>query len=163
MMKQDRFLTGILIGIVVIIIAALIMFSTRKDNLNYVDDSTPEGVIQNYVVALHKHDFNKAYSYLAEMVNKPSLEYFSQSFLNHNVDPTNSGLEIGKTEISGNTASVSLGVIMSANGPFSSGYQNTEYAQLILQNGDWKIKQLPYNFWSYDWYQPTPIPSGPVK
>lgn len=162
-MKQDRFLTGILIGIIVIIAAALFLFSIRKDNLSYIDDSEPGGVIQNYVVALHKHDYAKAYTFLADLTNKPSLEYFSQSFLNHNIDPTNSGLEIGKAEISGNTASVSLGVIMSATGPFSSGYQNTEYAQLVLQNGEWKIKQLPYNFWSYDWYQPTPIPSKPVN
>ena len=55
-MKQDRFLTGILIGIVVLVVVALAVFFTRKDNLNYVSDDTPAGVVQNYVVAVHKRD-----------------------------------------------------------------------------------------------------------
>jgi len=162
-MKQDRFLTGILIGIAVLIVAALVVFFFRKDNLNYVGDDTPEGVVQNYVVALHKRDFDKAYGYLADLPSKPTPELFRQAFLNHVVDPTNAGLEIGKTEISAETASVSLGVIYSPNDPFSSGYRNAEYAQLVRQKGAWKIKQLPYNFWSYEWYQPTAIPAPPVK
>ncbi|MCX6067533.1 MAG: hypothetical protein NT121_17545 [Chloroflexi bacterium] len=157
-MKQDRFLTGILIGIVILVVAALGVFFTRKDNLTYVADDTPEGVVQNYVVALHKRDFEKAYQYLANLKDKPTLEQFRQSFLNHNVDPTNAGLEIGKTELNGSTAIVTLGIVNSPGDPFSTGYRNAEYAQLINDNGAWKIKQLPYNFWSYDWYQPTQVP-----
>ncbi len=157
-MKQDRFLTGILIGIVILVVAALGVFFTRKDNLTYVADDTPEGVVQNYVVALHKRDFEKAYQYLANLKDKPTLEQFRQSFLNHNVDPTNAGLEIGKTELNGSTAIVTLGIVNSPSDPFSTGYRNAEYAQLINDNGAWKIKQLPYNFWSYDWYQPTQVP-----
>ncbi|HEY3311159.1 MAG TPA: hypothetical protein VGK00_05915 [Anaerolineales bacterium] len=162
-MKQDRFLTGILIGIAVLIVVALVVFFTRKDNLNYTSDDTPEGVVQNYVVALHKHDFDKAYGYLADLQYRPTPEQFRQSFLNHVVDPTNAGLELGKTEISGDTASVSLGVIYGPNDPFSNGYRNAEYAQLVRQKGAWKIKQLPFNFWSYEWYQPTSFPPVPVK
>ena len=157
-MKQDRFLIGILIGIAVLVIIALTVFFSRKDNLDYVADDTPEGVVQNYVVALHKRDFEKAYGYLADLENKPTLEQFHQSFLNHSIDPVNAGLEVGKAEISGDSASVSLGIIYSPREPFSSGYRNTEYAQLVRQNDAWKIKQMPYNFWAYDWYQSTPFP-----
>ena len=163
-MKQDRFLTGILIGIAVLVIAALTVFFIRKDNLTYVSDATPEGVVQNYVVALHKHDYERAYGYLANLQNKPSQDTFRQAFLNHEVDPTNTGLDIGKTEISADTATVGLGVIYSPNDPFSTGYRNADYAQLVRQNGAWKLKQLPYNnFWSYNWYQPTTTPAVPVK
>ena len=157
-MKQDRFLTGILIGIAVLIVVALTVFFSRKDNLNYVADETPEGVVQNYVVALHKRDFDKAYGYLADLENKPTQEQFHQSFLNHSVDPTNAGVEIGKAEIAGNSASVSLGLVYGQTDPFSNGYRNTDYAQLVQQKGAWKIKQMPNNFWAYDWYQPTPPP-----
>jgi len=156
-MKQDRFLTGILIGIAVLIVLALGVFFVRKDNLTYVADNTPEGVVQNYVVALHKRDFDKAYTYLADLKDKPTPEQFRQSFLNHSVDPTNAGLELGKTEISGKTAVVDLGIIFGPNDPFSGGYRNTEYAQLVQENNAWKIKQMPYSFWAYDWYQPTPV------
>ena len=161
-MKQDRFLIGILIGIAVLIVVALAVFFTRKDNLNYTDADTPEAVVQNYVVALHKRDFDKAYSYLADLPNKPTADAFRQAILNHEVDPTNAGLEIGKTEISADSATVTLGIIYSPNDPFSSGYRNADYAQLVRQQGVWKIKQLPTNgFWSYNWYQPNP--AIPVK
>jgi hypothetical protein len=158
-MKQDRFLIGILVGIAVLIVVALAVFFTRKDgNLNYVADDTPEGVVQNYVVALHKRDFDRAYGYLADLENKPTQEQFHQSFLNHSVDPANAGVEIGKTEIVGESASVNLGVFYGQRDPFSSGYRNSDYAQLVRQNGAWKIKQMPYSLWAYDWYQPTPFP-----
>jgi hypothetical protein len=157
-MKQDRFLIGILIGIAVLIVVALTVFFSRKDNLNYVADDTPDGVVQNYVVALHKRDFDKAYGYLAELESKPTLEQFHQSFLNHSIDPANAGVEIGKAEIVGDSASVNLGVVYGQSDPFSSGYRNADYAQLVRQNGNWKIKQMPYQFWAYDWYQPTPVP-----
>src|SRR5258706_11892863 len=107
-MKQDRFLTGILIGIAVLVVVALVVFFIRKDNLVYVADDNPAGVVQNYVVALHKHDYEKAYGYLANLENKPTLEQFQQSFLNHNVDPANAALEIGKVEITGRNATVAL-------------------------------------------------------
>ncbi len=157
-MKQDRFLTGILIGIAVLVVVALVVFFVRKDNLVYVTEDSPAGVVQNYVVALHKHDYEKAYGYLADLQNKPTLEQFQQSFLNHNVDPTNAALELGKVEITGKSASVQLNVNNSPRDPFASEYVNSEYAQLVNQNGAWKLKQMPYNFWAYDWYTPTPKP-----
>jgi hypothetical protein len=67
-------------------------------------------------------------------------------------------VEIGKAEMVGNSASVSLGVVYGQSDPFSSGYRNADYAQLVRQNGTWKIKQMPYSFWAYDWYQSTPFP-----
>jgi len=159
-MKQDRFLTGILIGIAVLVVVALAVFFMRKDNLVYVTDNTPAGVIQNYVVALHKHDYEKAYDYVADIDGKPTLDEFQQSFLGHLVDPANAALELGKTEIMGKNATVTLSVNTLPSDPFSSEYRNTDYAQLVNQNGAWKIKQMPYNFWAYAWYQPT---AEPVK
>jgi hypothetical protein len=158
-MKQDRFLTGILIGIAVLVVLALVVFFTRKDNLVYVADDTPAGVVQNFVVALHKRDFEKGYSYLADVDNKPTLEQFRQSVLTYNVNPGNAGLEIGKTEINGKDASVAVSLIFNNGDPFGSGYRNTEYAQLVNQNGFWKLRQMPTGtFWSWDWYQPTVQP-----
>jgi hypothetical protein len=161
-MKQDRFLTGILIGIAALVVIALAVFFMRKDNMVYVAEDNPAGVVQDYVVALYKHDYEKAYTYLADVENKPTLEQFQQSILNHNVDPSNAALELGKVEISGKNATVQLNVNNSPRDPFSSEYINSEYAQLVSQNGAWKLKQMPYSFWAYDWYKPTPIPA-PVK
>lgn len=152
-MKQDRFLIGILIGIAVLVIIALTLFLTRADNLEYVADDTPEGVVQNYVVALYKKDYERAYSYLSDDPYKPGYESFRDVFLLNYTNPDNAGLEIGEVSINGQDAIVSLGIIYAPADPFSSGYRNTETAVLRLEGGQWKLRQMPYSYWSYDWYQ----------
>src|SRR5687768_7300374 len=117
-MKQDRFLTGILIGIAVLVVIALVVFFTRQDNLVYVADDNPAGVVQNYVVALHKNDDQKAYGYLADLENKPTLEQFQQALLNHTVDPSNAALELGEAEITGKNATVAVIISNSPRDPF---------------------------------------------
>jgi hypothetical protein len=160
-MKQDRFLIGILIGIVVLVVISLGLFFMRKNSEEFVADNTPEGVVHNYVVAVHKRDFEKAYSYLADKQNKPTFEAFRQSFIINAVSPNNVGLEIGTADVRGDDATVALSTIYNASDPFSNGYRNSDVALLVKQNGQWKLEQLPYNFWAYDWYQPTPAPAKP--
>jgi hypothetical protein len=80
-MKQDRFLIGILIGIVALVVISLGLFFLRKDSENYVEENAPENIVHNYVVAIHKGDFEKAYSYLSEGVNKPTYEVFRKALL----------------------------------------------------------------------------------
>ena len=157
-MKQDRFFISILVGIVALVVVALVVFFVRKDTQVYVADDNPAGVVQNYVVAIYKHDYEKAYDYLADLPNKPSLEQFQQPFISHNMRPEDTALELGKVEITGNNATVALNINNSPRSPFENRYTNTDYAQLINQNGVWRIKLMPYNFWLYDWYTPTPKP-----
>src|SRR6185369_15346974 len=98
-MKQDRFLTGILIGIGILIIAALAVFFVRKDSQTYVPDDVPEGVVHNYVVAVLNKDYEKAYGYLADLDNKPTYEAFRQSFFNGGVNPNDTGVDVGTAEV----------------------------------------------------------------
>jgi hypothetical protein len=155
-MKQDRFLLGILVGIGILVVVALALFFTRQDNQDYVADDTPEGVVHNYALALYKDDYEKAYTYLAEAENKPTYNEFRQAFFNRYIDPSNSGLELGETETAGEEAYVTVYIIYNSSDPFSSGSRGTESARLERQDGEWKLLQMPYNFWYYDWYQPTP-------
>ena len=155
-MKQDRFLVGILVGIGILVVVALALFFTRQDEQEYVSENTPEGVVHNYALAVYREEYEKAYAYLAETENKPTYNEFRQAFFNNFVDPSNAGLELGETEIVGNEAYVTVYLIYNPSDPFSSGYRNTETARLERQDGEWKLLQMPYNFWSYDWYQPKP-------
>jgi len=156
-MKQDRFLTGILVGIGVLVILALAVFFTRKDSQTYVSDDTPEGVVHNYVVAVLKKDYERAYGYLADLDHKPTPEDFRKSFLNGYINPANSALDIGRSEITNDEASVEVTQIYSPSDPFSTGYRDTQRAILVEQNGVWKISSMPaYNFWDYNWYQAPP-------
>jgi hypothetical protein len=159
-MKQDRFLLGILIGIGMLVALALALFFTRKDNtMTYGPEDAPEGVVRNYVVAVFQRDYEKAYSYLADKTDKPTLDQFRKSFLQNYVNPDNNSVDIGATEFTGDEAFVTVYVQYGSSDPFSSGYRNEERAVLLKQNGQWKLEQMPSNFWAYDWYQPTPIPA----
>lgn len=160
-MKQDRFLLGILVGIGVLVVIALTLFFTRQNKQEYAADDTPEGVVHNYAMALYQGDYEKAYGYLAAADNKPTYDEFRQAFFSHYVDPSNVGLEIGETRIAGQEAYVTLNLIYNPSDPFSSGYRNAETAHLERQNGQWKLLQMPYNLWSYDWYQ-KPVDVGPA-
>ena len=157
-MKQDRFLVGILIGIGALVVVALALFFLRQDKQEYVDDSTPEGVVHNYSLAVYREDYEKAYGYLGEADHKPTFSEFQKAFFNHYVDPRNVGLEIGESKVTDDDAFVTLYLIYNSSDPFSNSYRNTDTAHLKRQNGQWKLLQMPYNFWSYDWYQDVPKP-----
>lgn len=153
-MKQDRFLTGILIGIGVLIVVALAAFFTRSDTSTYKPDDAPESVVHNYVLALLNKDYQKAYGYIADLENKPTFNEFRQSFLNYEARPDNVGVSIGDAVIIDDVATVDVEFIYSSSDPFSTGYRNYDSATLLLQNGSWKLTSMPrYNFWGYSWYE----------
>lgn len=155
-MKQDRFLLGILAGIGLLVIVALISFFVRRDSLAYGPEEQPEGVVRNYLVALRKGDYERAYGYLAAGQYKPTLEEFQQAIFTNQVMPEESGVEVGQASISDQQAYVKLSVYHGASGPFDNGWRNDETATLKRENGQWKIESLPYPFWAYSWYQQPP-------
>jgi hypothetical protein len=152
-MKQDKFLTGILIGIGALILLALGLFFTRQEKRDYVADAAPEGVVHNYVLALLNKDYQKAYGYLADLDHKPSYETFRRSFFNGMVNPGDVGVDIGGVEIHGGEAIVSLAMYYPNTDPFSTRYSSADRALLVRQNSAWKLSSMPYNFWDYSWYQ----------
>ena len=161
-MKQDRFLTGILIGIAALVVIALAVFFSRRGTQAYISEETPEGVVHNYVLAVLNKDYEKAYSYLADLENKPTYEQFRDAFLKGIVNPNNSAVDVGKSEITGDTASVEVALIYSQSDPFSTGYRDVQRAILVKQSNTWKLSSMPgYYFWDYNWYpQVNATPSG---
>lgn len=156
-MKQDRFLMGILAGIGVLVVLALVVFFARKDTQTYISDDTPKGVVHNYVVAVLNKDYEKAYGYLADLDHKPTYDVFRNAFLQKAVNPDNSAVDIGDAEISGDTASVEVALVNNPSDPFSTGYRDVQHAALVQQNGVWKITAMPtYYLWDYSWYQTPP-------
>ncbi len=91
-MKQDRFLLGILIGIGVLILAALIVFFSRQNQQTYNPEGTPDGAVHNYILAVLNGNYQKAYGYLADLDNKPSYDTFRRSFATGSVNPSDTGV-----------------------------------------------------------------------
>lgn len=160
-MRQDRFLTGILVGIAVLVVVALVVFFLRQNSQTYVSEETPEGVVHNYVLSVLNADYEKAYDYLADLDNKPTYEQFRDAYLTGAVNPDNSAVDIGDSEIADDTASVEVALIYNPSDPFSTGYRDVQRAVLVKQDGAWKLSSMPgYYFWDFSWYpQAEPTPS----
>lgn len=167
-MFKDRFLVGILIGISLLVVAALVLFFVRQGSTQYIDDSQPAGALHNYVLALQQKDYERAYSYLADHPGRPSFDAFRGAFYDYQISEINStAVEIGEPllEDSGETASIPVTLIRTSADPFTGPSRRQELARLVNQNGKWKISVAPYPFWGYNWeYLPgnsTPVPAAP--
>ena len=154
-MKKDRFLIGILVGIGVLITAALVVFFIRQgDGQTYMQENTPDSVVHNYVLALQHGDFQKAYGYLADEEGKPGFSSFRSYFKTKYNGPEDTGIQItGWDEGGDNTAWVDVTTVQVYPGPFSGVYRNNSVAYLVKnEKGDWKIESMPYPFWGWEWY-----------
>ena len=158
-MKQDRFLIGILIFIVILVVVALGLFFMRQDTQTYGLEDSPAGVVRNYAIAVQNMDFERAYTYLAERDAKPSYDNFRMAFLNRQLDTSNAAIQIGSTRnLSASEAIVDVTIVYSSSDPFSSPWSDTQTASLIKQSGSWKLTTMPYPYWGWDWYTPTAMP-----
>ena len=156
-MRQDRFLTGILISIGILVVAALAMFFIRRDDQAYLSDDTPEGVVHNYVVSILNKDYEKAYGYLADLDNKPTFEEFRNAFVTGMLGSDTSAIDVGQADIGGDEAIVEVAMIYNPSDPFSTGYRDVQNAILVKQDGAWKLSSMPvYFLWDHNWYQEPP-------
>lgn len=161
-MKKDRFLLGILAGIGALAVLAIVLFFLRQSHASYVADDNPAGVVQNYVLALYKMDYSRAYTYMAEGQGKPDPDHFRQAFSVQRFDLSNFGMQVGDVIINGDDATVSVTLINAGNGPFNDVQRNLQTAVLRRQSGAWKIDNMPYPYWDYSWYQVPAAPAVPV-
>lgn len=148
-MKQDRFLIGILVGIGGLIIVAVGAFFVRQDSYDYVTDTTPDGVVHNFLFAIHQEDYERAYGYLADREGKPSLTEFraqlSQEYIRYSDAIVRVlSYDVVQNEDGSREAVVDLEIGHTGGGPFDTGYSSSDVAILVEQDGQWKIKEMPY-------------------
>lgn len=157
-MRNDRYLVGMLIGIGLLVITALLVFFIRQQNTGYSPEDTPEGVLHNYILAIEEGDYQRAYTYLAEHQYKPNYDLFRKTFTSQQLDPSFTAVQIGDVSLSGDNeqaleAVIDLNLIQSSQGPFGDVYHNTGKAYLEMDaSGEWKISNIPYPYWNWDWY-----------
>jgi hypothetical protein len=155
-MKSDRFLWALLIGIGILVVAAVALFFLRGEVQEYRPEDTPENVVHNYALALQKQDYTRAYSLLQYAAYTPDFERFRAFFLTRAADPSTVGLSIQGSAITGDQAVVDLVVIYGGSGPFNESNRSPGSALLVRDSdGAWKIASLPYPFWGTDWYLPS--------
>lgn len=145
---QDRFLIAILLGILGVMILAVVVFVTRPDTQGFGAEDTPAGVARNYILALQKGDYNKAYLYLDTTGKNIDLNKFQNELLPSQPEIKRISVQLGETEQTGDKALVALTLLHPGNGPFEDGWRENGSAVLVQDSsGNWKIISLPYIFW----------------
>ncbi|MEN6409623.1 MAG: hypothetical protein ABFD44_07930 [Anaerolineaceae bacterium] len=168
-MKSDRFLLFLLIGIAALVLVAVGLFLARSGaQQTYGEETTPEGVLRNYMIAVQKQDYQRAYSYLSdETKGKPTLGTFQANLTSTQSEMYRTGVEIGDTQISDNkTAVITIIIVHNVEGLFSTPYRETQTITLRREKGSWKITYIPYPYGDYGWYggyynkiEPVPVPT----
>ncbi len=150
-MKQDRFLIAILLGIGLLMVASVGLYWWRQQRQSYLPDDAPEAVVHNYALALHRHDFERAYGYLAETEKRPDFASFRTAFLTGMLNIDQAAIEIGRAQIYDDQAVVQVRVIYATGAPFSPDPGAPGTASLVRQNGQWRITEMPYPYYPPEW------------
>lgn len=157
-MKEDKFLIGIIAGIVLLVIVAIVTVLLRApESEEYIADDTPAGIVHNYFLAIQRKDYEKAYSYLSdELESKPDFDKFIRDVDGFGYS-SQASLKIGETRLGDARSQVDVSIITYQQGGLfeSSSYTNqgTAYLQATPDGAGWKLTEFPYPYWGYDWNQ----------
>ena len=157
-MKNDKFLIGIVAGIVLLAIVAVVVVMFRQPGEEkYIADDTPAGVVHNYFLAIQRKDYEKAYGYLSDdLDNKPDLDEFIRDMNIYGYD-RQASLSIGQTTPGDVRAQVEISITTYNTGGLFDNNQytshDTVYLQATADGSSWGITQFPYPYWQYDWTQ----------
>ncbi len=143
MKTTDKVLIGIVVGTVLLIVAALVVTLTQP---TYQAENTPEGVAHNYLLALQKEEYERAYGYLSPTLKgyPASLEEFVEHIHDYSRNfrlGTDTTLSVGLVRITGNSANVTVRESRFRGGDlFDSGQSTSVFKmELNLEDSEWKI------------------------
>jgi hypothetical protein len=152
MKRTDKYLIGIVVGIVLLVIVAFLITLVRPEP-TYQAGDTPEGVAHNYLLALQKGEYDRAYGYLSpsiegyptseEMFIKAVQDYSWQ--FRHDQDIT---LTVESAQVTGDRATTRVRESRFRGGNlFDSSQSTTTFeVRLQLESGEWRIVDSRYYF-----------------
>jgi hypothetical protein len=157
--STDKFLIGIVAGIILLVVVALGVALNRPKPTFQADD-TPEGVAHNYLLAIQQEDYERAYGYLSPgLTGYPdSVEAFVRNVRDNRWQfggDAETSLKIKSTAITRQLAVVEVQASRFYRGSlFDSGQSTSEFEmQLQQQDTGWKIIDSTDYFascWVYD-------------
>lgn len=159
-MRQDRFLQGILFFILVLVIAALVSFFGFRSGQSYLPETTPENISRNYVLALQRKDYQKAYGYLHQTEETPAFSAFQESLIRLRPSLADTGVQIVDVSRQEDRAVLEIVLIHGGNGPFGRTWREEASGLLVREGQDWKISSFPLPYWGWGWKTPPrPAPA----
>ena len=144
MRSTDRVLLGIVLGAVLLAGGTLALILLRPEP-TYLGEDTPEGVAHNYLLALQREDYSRAFGYLSPNLSgyPRSAQQFEQDVEDsYQFQGINEGsLTIANAAVRGTQATVEIReTIFYGGGLFDGGqYVNTFKVDLTRVGGEWKI------------------------
>ncbi|OGO17301.1 MAG: hypothetical protein A2Z14_17345 [Chloroflexi bacterium RBG_16_48_8] len=145
MRSSDKFLIAIVAGVILLIGIAFTVVLLQPEP-TYQSEDTPEGVAHNYLLALQKEDYDRAYTYLSETLPgyPKDLSEFTQSIERYSWNfqtRADTTLTIDSVELNGSHATVTVrenrfherGLFESSQGISIFGMH------LLLDQGKWVI------------------------
>ncbi len=145
MKSTDKFLIGIVAGIVLLIIVAFVVTLARPEP-TYQAEDTPEGVAHNYLLALQQEDYERAYGYLSPTLEgyPVSAEEFARDVRDHSWSfrlDEDITLAVESSRVIGNRAVVDVRESRFYDGDLFDSSQSTTVFEMELQleDGEWKI------------------------
>lgn len=158
MKTTDKFLIGIVAGVILLVGAAFAVAFLRPKP-TYQPDDTPEGTAHNYLLALKQEDFARAYGYLSPGIRgyPDSAEAFAEDVedntWNFGGGEDSVTLEIESVGMVGNDRAV-VSVRerrFYQGGLFDSGeYTNTFDMTLRRRDSRWQIAEAG-SYWAWCW------------
>ena len=146
--KADRFLIGILIGVVVLLaVAGLSLLVLRQPPRELPADS-PGGTVQRFFSALEQRNYSQAYDLLSDhMEHKPTRDAFTRYLADQYTYGTQAArVRIDTEQIDGQTATVTVRVTYYYGGGLplvgSNEYTSTETFTLAQEASRWRITTL---------------------
>lgn len=157
--KTDKFLIGIVAGVLLLVIVAFVVVLTRSEP-TYQSDDTPSGVAHNYLLAFQRKEYDRAYRYLApEIAGYPTtVETFRDDVQDNRwlfgLDEDSVALEVVSADLNSNRADITIRKTTFYQGDlFSDGQSTRTFTMQLernLQTDVWQIVDSG-DYWLYCW------------
>ena len=160
----DRFLLGIVLGIVILVAVAFGVAFLRPEPVYRAED-TPEGVVHNYLLAFQREELERAYGYLSPDIPgyPPSAEDFI-AFVRDNPWEFRLGEAAGAREVEVVSARESAGQVIVIvqettfyqGGLFNSNLNTNTFEVRVARaaSGSWRIVEAG-GYWYWCWSDPS--------
>lgn len=157
MKTVDRFLIGIVAGVILLVVVAFAVAFLRPKPA-YQPEDTPEGVAHNYLFALQQQDYARAYGYLSPAISgyPRSAEAFADDVDDYRwrFGEASNTLQVESGSIAGDRAVVSVReTVFREGGLFDSSQYSSTFEMTLRRDsksGAWKVVESD-SYWVECW------------
>ncbi len=145
--KERRWFWGLVTLVVLLAVMAVVVALHRMGDVRYRTDDTPTAAVYNYLLAIKRGDFDRAYALLGNVPCKPGKAWFVTVMSGNGYSPE---VDIVSETQTGDRAIVTLEIYDDGGlfGVLENGRWESRVA-LRREGGQWKIVRFPNPLWPF--------------